>query len=193
MPIKYTVAKDTASGERTVVEVSQCHPITGDIMHSEVEMAAMLERVFIVSSDRVLKMNMAHLEAYGLNSYFAPEVWIQFKQMCEVLNGNLDAAVLMSRWQSAAEETAILEQQRLPALTDEEQTKADSLPTWHNYDDPLGIPQNDDDYGHTSHNLRHRQGGGQDSVKNPTGQEVSEIATQQPVVNTITLAVSDED
>ncbi|MGL5936905.1 MAG: hypothetical protein ACRCZI_14920 [Cetobacterium sp.] len=113
MPRRYVITKSTAQGEQITTEVAQCHPVTGDVMHTDDELRVMVSDALSVSNERMVEMNIAMLEAMDLHQYFDSVTWVRFKQLIEVLYGRLQAATLAARWQSEVEETHELESQRL--------------------------------------------------------------------------------
>lgn len=112
MPLQYSITKVTATGESIIVHIGQCHPVSGEVMHSVEEMDAMLQKASDSTTERMFDMNMAMLEAYHLDAYFDPGVWLRVKQVMEVLAGRMQAQVLQHRWESAREETAEMERMR---------------------------------------------------------------------------------
>ncbi len=117
MPYRYVITKASGQGEQITSEIAQCHPVTGDVMHSEVEMTRMIQHALKVSETRMSEMNINMLEAYELSKYFTPEIWQRVIAILDILAGRQSAAMVSARWQSEVEETRDLENGRAIALS----------------------------------------------------------------------------
>lgn len=110
MPIRFQVNKETGQGEHIMAHVEQCNPVTGAVMHANVdEMAQVLDRALAFTDVRLHEMNMRHLEAYHLESYFEPGEWMKVLALFDILAGRTTAAMVKHRWDSIREENAALQ------------------------------------------------------------------------------------
>jgi len=122
MPVRMALTKATGQGEQIVIDVCQWNPVTGEIVHPRVaDMQALFDEVLAQADVRLMEMNTRMLEAYGLETYFAPAIWSKIVALLDILAGRQDAGTVARRWQSEVEENAALEAGRLQA---HEATKA---------------------------------------------------------------------
>jgi len=103
------ITKATASGEQIVIDFCQWNPVTGEIMHTLVEMQAGFDELLALADMRLMDMNTRMLEAYAFEEDFAPAEWARFVALLDVLAGRQDAATVKHRFQAEREETAALE------------------------------------------------------------------------------------
>ena len=116
MPIRTAITRVTGQGEQFVVDVCQWNPVTGEIMHNDVdEMRTLANDMLQLSDMRMYEMNMRMFEAYGLEKHFDPGTWQKILQLLDILAGRTDIAQVLQRWNATVEENAALEAGRRAA------------------------------------------------------------------------------
>lgn len=116
MPIRTAITRVTGQGEQFVVDVCQWNPVTGEIMHDDVdEMRTLANDMLQLSDIRMYEMNMRMFEAYGLEKHFDPGTWQKVLQLLDILAGRTDIAQVLQRWNATVEENAALEAGRQAA------------------------------------------------------------------------------
>jgi hypothetical protein len=131
MPIRTAITRVTGQGEQFVVDVCQWNPVTGEIMHNDVdEMRTLANDMLQLSDIRMYEMNMRMFEAYGLEKHFDPGVWQKVLQLLDILAGRTDIAQVLQRWNATIEENAALEAGRKAA----HDASADEQQHWKTHD-----------------------------------------------------------
>jgi hypothetical protein len=116
MPIRAAITRVTGQGEQFVVDVCQWNPVTGEIMHADVdEMRTLANDMLQLSDIRMYEMNMRMFEAYGLEKHFDAGTWQKILQLLDILAGRTDIAQVLQRWAATKEENAELEAGRRAA------------------------------------------------------------------------------
>jgi hypothetical protein len=116
MPIRAAITRVTGQGEQFVVDVCQWNPVTGEIMHADVdEMRTLANDMLQLSDIRMYEMNMRMFEAYGLEKHFDAGTWQKILQLLDILAGRTDIAQVLQRWEATREENAALEAGRKAA------------------------------------------------------------------------------
>jgi hypothetical protein len=101
--------KETGTGEHLLVHIEQYNPITGEMVHEDIaEMAEVMEQALHYSDTRLHQMNMRHITAYQLESFFEPGEWLKVLSILDIIAGRVDAAIVRKRWESIREENAAL-------------------------------------------------------------------------------------
>jgi hypothetical protein len=119
VPYRYVITKASGQGEQITAEVAQCDPVTGKVMHSDVEMTKMLQHALSLTETRMAEMNVRMLEAYELSKYFSTDMWQRIKSILDILAGRQTAAMVANRWESEIEETRDLEAGRVAAYSND--------------------------------------------------------------------------
>lgn len=116
MPVRMAITKVSGQGEQLVIDVCQWNPVTGDVVHNDIdEMQDLMDSCLVAADDRMHEMNMRMLNAYHFENYFDPGVWQQVVSVLDVLAGRQSPAAVINRWDSIKEENAELEAGRQAA------------------------------------------------------------------------------
>ena len=113
MPVRFAITKVSGQGEQLVVDIAQWNPVTGEIIHKDIDdMVSLMDDALSMADDRLQEMNLRMLEAYQLESYFIPGEWQKVISILDILAGRQDALQVKRTWDSIREENAALEQAR---------------------------------------------------------------------------------
>ena len=117
MPLRFAITKATGQGEQFVIDICQWNPVTGDIVHLDInDMSKELDEAFRFADTRLLEMNTRMLEAYHFEEYFDTATWQKVVAILDILAGRQTAAIVRQRWDATQEENEALAKQREAAF-----------------------------------------------------------------------------
>ena len=117
MPLRFAVTRQLGTGEQVVVDVCQWNPVTGDIVHDNVDqMATLLDKAFTFVDERAIEIYLRVFEIHKLRDYFAPEEWMKVASVLDIIAGRVDIEMVIHRWNAIKEENQALEDGRLEAM-----------------------------------------------------------------------------
>lgn len=110
------IVKESATGERIVLEACSINRVTGKDSLSKDELWEATKEICAVADDRMQEMNERTLGAYGLLDMLEMNYRIMFTELLDIISGRQTAQAVAHRWISRKEENEALAKGREEAL-----------------------------------------------------------------------------